>query len=218
MFRFVFLVSLLGLAVCASALAVGGRLPAPRTPLTATPAISPSAPSASASPRPAGDQHTLGLAPAELPPIQRGPGFALRPQLEAVLTIQLLAELTVEGRIQWTAAQREQLRTLLRPLEREKVTRSEWAAIGAGWADLLTPAQRSELDRARADAEALAERRLSMSRLALLDGPGTGRVQWRYAFAIQRGTGLVRRLEEEPEFGPYRHSPYREHLATLLGR
>ena len=216
MFRFVFLVSLLGLAVCASALAVGGRLPAPRIPLTATPAISPSAPSASA--RPAGDQHTSGLAPAELPPVQRGPGFALRPQLEAVLTIQLLAELTREERIQWTAAQREQLRTLLRPLEREKVTRSEWAAIGAGWADLLTPAQRSELDRARADAEALAERRLSMSRLALLDGPGTGRVQWRYAFAIQRGTGLVRRLEEEPEFGPYRHSPYREHLATLLGR
>ncbi|GHG03610.1 hypothetical protein GCM10017783_15140 [Deinococcus piscis] len=146
----------------------------------------------------------------------RGPSLALRPQLEAVLTIQLLSGLTEDGKLHWTAAQRAQLQTLLSPLKQARVTAKDWAAIGAGWETLLTPAQRRELETARAHAEALAERRLSMSRLALLDGPGTEQTKWRYAFALQRGTALVRQLEKTPDHNPYGHSPYREHLDILL--
>lgn len=196
-------VTLLGLTVPVSATASSVRLPA------AVPSTVPRGPNIHPA---ANDRPVTG--DASLP--THSPTFALRPQLEAVLTIQLLGKLTESERIQWTAQQREQLRGLLRPLEQPTVTRSEWTGIAAGWSDLLTPAQRRELDRARTEAEERAARLLSMSRLALLDGPGPGQVKWRYAFAIERGAGLVRRLESAPEENPYGFAPYRNHLQLLL--
>ncbi|MDO4262769.1 MAG: hypothetical protein Q4C67_01070 [Deinococcus sp.] len=196
-------VSLLGLTVPAMALASGGRLP-----VVAAPSAVPPGPHI----YPAANGITPGTPPT------RGPSFALRPQLEAVLTIQLLAELTASGELHWTAEQRAQLRSLLRPLEQREVSRSAWSTLGEGWAALLSPDQRRQLERARAAADARAERLLSTSRLALLDGPGTSQAQWRYAFAIRRGAGLVRWLEEQPQGNPYRLAPYREQLATLLGK
>ncbi|WP_261663500.1 hypothetical protein [Deinococcus sp. Marseille-Q6407] len=159
--------------------------------------------------------------PATSPPAaseRQGPVYALRPQLETVLTIQLLAGLTANDQISWTAVQRKQLRDLLQPLQQPGVPAGIWATLSEELPAVLSPGQRSALEQARARVNALAARRLSASRLALLDGPGFSQLKWRYAFSIQGGPGLVRQLEENPAYNLYQHAPYSEHLAVLLNR
>ncbi|MFC6617039.1 hypothetical protein [Deinococcus radiophilus] len=158
------------------------------------------------------------IAPASDPmPPARERATTLRDPLETVLTVQLLAGLTEQEKIHWTAQQRCVLRPLLRPLlESKAVSGAEWNHIQTELLSLLSTDQRGQLEQARAEADTRAEHILSVSRLASVDGPPII-WQWRYAFALDRGVALLGELKKEPETNPYLLSPYREQVNILLG-
>ncbi|EYB68783.1 hypothetical protein DEIPH_ctg017orf0141 [Deinococcus phoenicis] len=130
----------------------------------------------------------------------------VRPVLDLLVTVRLLADLTARDGLGLDAPARSALTVILR----EQGTRPTLGPLAAQRTlerlrAVLTGEQQDTLDQARAELERRASLLLARSRFASPDGPVNLNV-YRYGFMLPGGAALVRRVAASPELNPYREA------------